>query len=63
MKSASYGRAWADQKQKRGKSASLAQAILHALGCFLKMYVLKRGFLDGKQGFFDCNSICTLNIH
>ncbi|MGR5094920.1 glycosyltransferase family 2 protein [Vibrio maritimus] len=59
VKSASYGRAWADQKQKRGKSASLSQAILHALGCFLKMYVLKRGFLDGKQGFL----IAILSAH
>lgn len=51
VKSAGYARAWADQRQQRGKKASISQGLLHALVCFLKMYVLKAGFLDGKQGF------------
>ena len=51
VKSAGYAKARADQRQARGKKASLSQGIIHALGCFLKMYLLKRGFLDGKQGF------------
>lgn len=51
VKSAGYAKAWADQREKRGKKSSISQGILHALGCFLKMYVLKAGFLDGKQGF------------
>ncbi|WP_391088838.1 glycosyltransferase [Vibrio sp. NH-UV-68] len=51
VKSAGYAKAWADQRQARGKKASLSQGMVHALGCFLKMYLLKRGFLDGKQGF------------
>jgi (heptosyl)LPS beta-1,4-glucosyltransferase len=50
-KSARYGQLWADQKQLQNKDASLLQAVLHGLGCFIKMYLLKRGFLDGKQGF------------
>ncbi|MDX1451102.1 MAG: glycosyltransferase family 2 protein [Oleiphilaceae bacterium] len=50
-KSAGYAKAWADERRERGKRASVTQAVLHALTCFLKMYVLKAGFLDGKQGF------------
>lgn len=59
VKSAGYAKAWADQRQARSKKASLSQGIIHALGCFLKMYLLKRGFLDGKQGFL----IAVLSAH
>lgn len=51
VKSAGYAKAWAEQREKKGKSSSISQGMLHALGCFLKMYVFKAGFLDGKQGF------------
>lgn len=50
-KSARYAQLWADQKQQRNKKSSLLQAALHALGCFIKMYIIKLGFLDGRQGF------------
>lgn len=59
VKSAGYAKAWADQRQARGKKASLSQGMVHALGCFLKMYLLKRGFLDGKQGLL----IAVLSAH
>ncbi|WP_114717000.1 glycosyltransferase family 2 protein [Vibrio cholerae] len=59
VKSAGYAKAWADQHQAKGKKASLSQGIVHAVGCFLKMYLLKRGFLDGKQGFL----IALLSAH
>ncbi|GLQ74618.1 glycosyltransferase family 2 protein [Vibrio penaeicida] len=59
VKSAGYGKAWADQRQAKGKKASLSQGVVHALACFMKMYVLKRGFLDGKQGFL----IALLSAH
>ncbi|PJG83541.1 glycosyltransferase family 2 protein [Caviibacterium pharyngocola] len=51
VKSAGYAKAWAEQKAQAGKKGSLWQGVTHALGCFLKMYFLKAGFLDGKQGF------------
>lgn len=51
VKSAGYAKAWAEQREKRGKRSSIGQGLLHAIGCFLKMYVLRAGFLDGKQGF------------
>ncbi len=59
VKSANYANAWADTREAKGKKSSLGQGLLHALGCFLKMYVLKRGFLDGKQGFL----IALLSAH
>lgn len=49
-KTTGYLKAWADQREGE-KSAGLGTALVHALGSFLKMYVLKRGFLDGRHGF------------
>lgn len=51
VKSAGYAAAWAEQRQQKGKTSSISKGMLHALGCFMKMYILKAGFLDGKQGF------------
>ncbi|MDH2925371.1 (heptosyl)LPS beta-1,4-glucosyltransferase [Nicoletella semolina] len=50
VKSASYAKAWAIQRANKGKKGSLLQGITHAIACFVKMYFLKAGFLDGKQG-------------
>lgn len=50
VKSARYAAAWAEQRRQRGKRSSIMQGILHGLGCFLKMYVIRLGFLDGRQG-------------
>ncbi|MFY0991651.1 glycosyltransferase family 2 protein [Halomonas sp. C05BenzN] len=49
-KSAHYAQAWAEQRAARGKRGSLASGITHGIGCFLRMYLLKAGFLDGRQG-------------
>lgn len=49
-KSAHYAQAWAQARQERGQRGSLAVGMLHAVGCFLRMYVLKLGVLDGPQG-------------
>jgi (heptosyl)LPS beta-1,4-glucosyltransferase len=50
VKSANYAAAWAEQRYAKGKRASLLQAFLHGVGCFIKMYIIRAGFLDGKQG-------------
>lgn len=50
VKSAGYAAAWAEQRQVRGKTSSIGQGVIHALACFVKMYVIKAGFLDGRQG-------------
>ncbi len=50
VKSARYANEWAEQRERKGKSASLLDGWLHGVGCFLRMYLIKAGFLDGKQG-------------
>lgn len=50
VKSAHYAEAWAQQRFEKGKKASLLQAFTHGVGCFVKMYLVRAGFLDGKQG-------------
>lgn len=59
VKSAHYAAAWAQQRQERGKRSSLLQGMLHGLGCFIKMYLVRAGFLDGKQGFL----LAVLSAH
>lgn len=36
-KNARYAAAWAEQRHRRGRKASLMQGILHGLGCFVRM--------------------------
>jgi glycosyltransferase involved in cell wall biosynthesis len=36
---------------ERGRAPGLASAVLHGLAAFLRTYVLKLGFLDGRHGF------------
>jgi len=50
VKSASYAAAWAEQRQAKGKSSSLFQGFTHGISCFIKMYIIRLGFLDGRQG-------------
>lgn len=58
-KSAEYAQAWADAKQRQGKRASLMQGLMHGIGCFVQMYVIRKGFLDGRQGFL----LAALSCH
>ena len=51
VKSAGYAAAWADARQHAGRSTSLAAGLFHAAGCFVRMYLLRVGFLDGRAGF------------
>lgn len=50
VKSAHYASEWAEQRYANGKRSSLLQGVLHGIGCFLKIYIMKAGFLDGRQG-------------
>ena len=38
------------QKQRKGKATTIASALFHSFFRFFKMYLLKRGFLDGGPG-------------
>lgn len=50
-KMGSYSTAGAKMMLARGKSASLGSAVLHGLWTFFRTYVLRAGFLDGREGF------------
>ncbi|MDR3411829.1 MAG: glycosyltransferase family 2 protein [Formivibrio sp.] len=47
----SYSAAGAKQRHLRGQQASLGKAIRHGLVAFFRSYILRRGFLDGQEGF------------
>lgn len=49
-KTTGYLKAWTDEREGK-KKAGLSTALIHALGAFLRMFIFKRGFLDGKYGF------------
>ena len=46
-----YSSASAQSRFERGRRASLATAMLHGFWAFFKTYVLRLGFLDGREGF------------
>jgi glycosyltransferase involved in cell wall biosynthesis len=46
-----YSTASAAQLEREGKTAGLGQAIARALWAFFRTYVLRAGFLDGREGF------------
>lgn len=49
-KSALYAEHWAEAKASEGRQGSLLSACIHGFFCFIRMYILRRGFLDGGQG-------------
>jgi len=59
IKSAHYAKEWAVQRSAQGKSTTLFNGLLHGLGCFVKMYLIHAGFLDGRQGFL----LAVLSAH
>lgn len=46
-----YSSASANMLHERGRRASLATALFHGGWAFFRTYVLRRGFLDGREGF------------
>ncbi|HMY50506.1 MAG TPA: glycosyltransferase family 2 protein [Rhodocyclaceae bacterium] len=46
-----YTSAGAERLARAGKRGGLGKAIRHGLWAFLRAYLLKRGFLDGREGF------------
>ena len=49
-----YSGLWAREKYERGVRVSSITPIIHASLGFIKMYVIKLGFLDGLQGLYTC---------
>lgn len=46
-----YSTAWANMRFQQGQRSNLAQAIGHGCWAFIRTYLLRRGFLDGREGF------------
>jgi glycosyltransferase involved in cell wall biosynthesis len=46
-----YSSASAHTLKDKGQPSSLKKAIVHGLWTFVRTYFLKRGFLDGREGF------------
>jgi glycosyltransferase involved in cell wall biosynthesis len=46
-----YSSAGADQRYQQGQRSSLSSAVLHGLWTFIRTYIIKAGFLDGREGF------------
>ena len=46
-----YSTQGARQLQREGKRSSLGEAIARALWAFFRTYILRAGFLDGREGF------------
>lgn len=50
VKSAHYAKAWADKQTLQNRRTSLLQGLIHGIGCFVKMYLIRQGFRDGQAG-------------
>ncbi|MFZ2266016.1 MAG: glycosyltransferase family 2 protein [Azonexus sp.] len=46
-----YSSAGAEMARQRGKDSSLGLAILKGLVAFFRTYIIRAGFLDGREGF------------
>jgi glycosyltransferase involved in cell wall biosynthesis len=46
-----YSTAGARMLGEKGKSATLKKAVFHGLWAFFRTYILRAGFLDGREGF------------
>ncbi len=49
----SYAQQGADELATRNVRGGVAAGILHGMGRFMRLYVVKRGFLDGRAGFIN----------
>lgn len=45
-----YALSGAEQRRATGRKGGLGKAIQRAAGTFLRLYIIKRGFLDGREG-------------
>lgn len=48
-----YAQDGADELMRSGKTGGIAAGLAHGFGRFLRLYLLKKGFLDGKAGFIN----------
>ncbi len=50
QKQLAYAQSWAEERFLKGKKVGLGSAFGHALGAFIKTFLLRKGFLDGGHG-------------
>lgn len=50
QKQLKYAAAWAQERAQKGKTTRYSSIFTHTLGAFFKTWLLRMGFLDGKQG-------------
>lgn len=50
QKQLKYATVWAQERHQQGKTTSYCSILTHSLGAFFKTWLLRKGFLDGKQG-------------
>jgi len=48
-----YSSRGAAERRKRGEKSSLCKALSHGSWTFFRSYFLRRGFLDGREGFLE----------
>lgn len=46
-----YAEAWARERHRQGRRCGMLAIISHTYGAFLKTWLLRAGFLDGRQGW------------
>jgi glycosyltransferase involved in cell wall biosynthesis len=51
MKLEQYSSFGAQMAYQQHKKSTMLKAILHAVWCFIRGYILRLGFLDGREGF------------
>jgi glycosyltransferase involved in cell wall biosynthesis len=51
IKANRYSSLGSEKLMRKGKKASMSKALGHGLAVFIKIYILKKGFLDGWAGF------------
>ncbi|MBI3136337.1 MAG: glycosyltransferase family 2 protein [Bacteroidetes bacterium] len=62
MRADKYSLLTAQKMAARGKNAGALKPYISAVGRFISMYLLKRGFLDGKMGFRIASISAKSNI-
>ena len=58
-----YTSGGATRVQASGKACGLGVAITHAAWAFMRGYVFKRGFLDGREGFIIAVSVAENSFY
>ena len=63
IKSDAYSTAGAAEMFRRHQSASLASAVAHGLWAFIRTYILRCGFLDGRLGLVLATSVAQTTYY